>query len=288
MKNIYRKPWFRLLPIVVLIIFLLVDILRLFTPSGGAAGTGFSIYHDSYYGYSINYPSTWKITHIPAHTSEFVAPGSTATCQVSVNVTREAMIPQKALLSIVPRGAYSVSHRTIDGSPAIAFSQYSSRIQSANGYTSASTKKVVVAQSNTAHKVNLYTLSLDLFRAAFVRHNNVEPHTACESNFQMMVNSLVLGKDIQAGVVSPASGNIIDTSNPAVNYAENTWNWWDSSGNCCAKQLDAQTNFECAEFVARALSTEGFMFGLDTHSLQTSYGNYFGYDLLNVGDKDAT
>ncbi len=120
MKNIYRKPWFRLLPIVVLIIFLLVDILRLFTPSGGAAGTGFSIYHDSYYGYSINYPSTWKITHIPAHTSEFVAPGSTATCQVSVNVTREAMIPQKALLSIVPRGAYSVSHRTIDGSPAIA------------------------------------------------------------------------------------------------------------------------------------------------------------------------
>src|SRR6266581_2090896 len=152
MKNIYRKPWFRLLPIVVLIIFLLVDILRLFTPSGGAAGTGFSTYHDSYYGYSINYPGTWKITHIPAHSAEFVAPGSPATCQVSVNVTREAMIPQKALLGVVPRGAYSVSHRTIDSSQAIAFSQYSSSVQGPDGkFTSASTKKVVVGQANTTH-----------------------------------------------------------------------------------------------------------------------------------------
>src|SRR6266699_284579 len=141
MKNIYSKPWFRIFPILVLIIFLLVDILRLYTPSGGAAGTGFSTYHDSYYGYSINYPNAWKITHAPAHTTEFVAPGSIATCQVSVNVTREAMIPQKALLRAVPQGAYSVSHETIDGSPAIAFSEYSSRVQSTNGYTGASTKK---------------------------------------------------------------------------------------------------------------------------------------------------
>jgi hypothetical protein len=94
MKQIYRKPWFRILPIVVLIIFLLVDVLRLFTPSGSAAGTGFSTYHDSYYGYTINYPSTWKMIHNPVHTTEFVAPGSPATCQISVNVTREAMVHQ--------------------------------------------------------------------------------------------------------------------------------------------------------------------------------------------------
>src|SRR5690242_10754923 len=124
MQYIYRKPWFRILPIVVLAIFLLIDILRLFTPSSGAAGTGFSTYHDSYYGYSIDYPKIWKVTHVPTHTTEFVAPGLPATCQVSVYVTRKAMIPQKALLSAVPQGSYSVFHKTIDGSPAIVFSEY--------------------------------------------------------------------------------------------------------------------------------------------------------------------
>ena len=195
MKQIYRKPWFRILPIVVLIIFLLVDVLRLFTPSGSAAGTGFSTYHDSYYGYTINYPSTWKMIHNPVHTTEFAAPGSPATCQISINVTREAMIPQKALLSVVPRGAYSVSHSTIDGSPAIVFSQYSSSVQGPDGkFTSASTKKVVVGQGNTAHGVNLYSLALDMYRAAYLRSKNVEPHTACESDFEVMTNSLVLSK----------------------------------------------------------------------------------------------
>src|SRR6266852_4616197 len=102
MKQIHRRWLWRLLPVLVLIIFVLVDILRLFTPSGQAASTDFLTYHDSYYGYSIDYPKTWKINHGSAHNTMFVAPGSFATCQVGMLVTGKAMIPQKALLAAIP------------------------------------------------------------------------------------------------------------------------------------------------------------------------------------------
>ena len=318
MKQIYRKPWFRILPIVVLIIFLLVDVLRLFTPSGSAAGTGFSTYHDSYYGYTINYPSTWKMMHNPVHTTEFVAPGSPATCQISVNVTREAMIPQKALLSVVPRGAYSISHRIIDGSPAIAFSQYSSSVLGPDGkFTSASTKKVVVGQGNTAHGVNLYSLALDMYRAAFVRSKNDESHTACESDFEVMANSLKLptGTNGVASVVSFDASN-----NPAMQYANSHWNWTnylDTSDlyctyadgynqklypyNCNTQNLysptvpsDAangqlywQPHFQCAEFVSRALSKAGYISLNADSDTQGVYDSYPGYHLTYVGDSST-
>ena len=286
MKQIYRKPWFRILPIVVLIIFLLVDVLRLFTPSGSAAGTGFSTYHDSYYGYTINYPSTWKMIHNPVHTTEFAAPGSPATCQISINVTREAMIPQKALLSVVPRGAYSVSHSTIDGSPAIVFSQYSSSVQGPDGkFTSASTKKVVVGQGNTAHGVNLYSLALDMYRAAYLRSKNVEQHTACESDFEVMANALVLSKGMNGGLGKAASGVRTDPGNLAILYATGHWNWTDAAGDGTVNAGAFQPNFQCAEFVARSLAAEGFMPSLNSTSSQDVFGNFQGYyDLNEVGD----
>ena len=169
---------------------------------------------------------------------------------------------------MVPRGAYSIAHSTIDGSPAIAFSQYSS-VQGPDGkFTSASTKKVVVGQANTAHGANLYSLTLDMYRAAFVRSKNVEPHTACESDLEMMANSLVLSKGLNSGLA-----NVVpkDTSNnPAVSYAEEAWNWSDPSGHINPPNYD-QSNFQCAEFVARALAAAGFMPGLDQSSPQSGY-----------------
>src|SRR5579863_7467020 len=117
MKQLHRRWLWRLLPVLVLIIFVLVDILRLFTPSGEAAATGFLTYHDSHYGYSIDYPKTWKVVQSPSTTTEFVAPGLSATCQVGVLVTSKAMIPQKALLAAIPQGVYAISHSTVSGFP---------------------------------------------------------------------------------------------------------------------------------------------------------------------------
>src|SRR5438270_5454490 len=152
MKNIYRRRWFRILPLIVLAVVLFADIIRVFIPSSNASGTGFSTYHDSFYGYSISYPKDWKITHGSAHITIFVALGKTATCQINIEVTRKALTAQKALMSALPQGAYSISHKTIDGSPALSFSQYSSSVLGPDGkFTSSSTKKLVVAQTNTAH-----------------------------------------------------------------------------------------------------------------------------------------
>src|SRR5256714_8070456 len=211
----------------------------------------------------------------------FVTPGKTATCQVSIEVTRKALTAQKALMSTMPKGAYSISHKTIDGSPALAFSQYSSNVQSPDDkFNSASTKKAVVAQPNTSHGVNLYTLSLGMFRAAFVRSKNTEPHTACESDFEVMTNSLVL--------VNVVPGVLTDPNNPAIQFAEAYWKFTSydqTAGLYCSLQQrytgayttaqcgDHVNNkkvlvpdnyyyqpvYECAEFVARALANEGYI-----------------------------
>jgi|GEM_PF-2438291 len=282
MKQLHRRWLWRLLPVLVLIIFVLVDILRLFTPSGEAAATGFLTYHDSYYGYSIGYPKTWKVAHSPATTTEFVAPGSSATCQVGVLVVSKAMIPQKALLAAIPQGAYAISHSTLNGFPSVGFSHYSSNVRGADGrFTSASAQNIVVAQPNAARGANLYTLSLDMFQGAFVRHNNVEQHTACESNFKAMANSLVLGKGANGAFANVVSNDT--SSNPAVTYAETAWDWADPLGNTTVGSGQWQPGFQCAEFVARALSKAGYI-GLngDTAS-QGAYDNFFGYHLTNVG-----
>src|SRR5947209_14856876 len=151
MRNFYGRSLWRILPIITLAVVVLVGILGSFNPFGtGAAGTGFSTYHDTFYGYSINYPRVWKVTHDHAHTTIFVAPGSQTPCQVSISATRQATTQQKALTNVVPKGAYSVSHTTISGIPAVSFWQYTQRVQNIQGHIDASTKKVVLAQPNSA------------------------------------------------------------------------------------------------------------------------------------------
>ena len=318
MKNLYHKRWFRILPLVVLAMLLFADILRILIPSSSAASTGFLPYHDSYYGYTIQYPQNWKITHNSSHITIFIAPSTTPTCQVSIAATRKALIAQKALMGAMPQGAYSISHKTIDGSPMLAFSQYSSSAQGPDGkFASASTKKVLVAQPNSAHGVNLYTLSLDMFRAAFVRSKNVEPHTACESDFETMANSLMLAQGAN-GMASVVPGVLTDPNNPAIQYAEGHWSWTyynhlssDSHSYYCNSYIEQtlqcdpppnipgtdtndngqfdpgyfQPQFQCAEFVARALAAEGYI-GLDPNLTppigSNSFSNYQSYNLLAV------
>jgi hypothetical protein len=79
----------------------------------------------------------------------------------------------------------------------------------------------------------------------------------------------------------------------AVNYANSHWNWsyYDPKHHIIVPRGAAQNNFECAEFVARALSTEGIIYGphgsLGPNSPQSTYGHdKLGtrtWDLLWVG-----
>ncbi len=300
-----------------LISVLLANILGFLTPkSGEAASINFATYHDTYYGYSIPYPKTWKVTNTATHSVTFVAPGTATPCQVSVNVTRKVMTAQKALTAIVPQGAYSISHPTVAGLPAVSFWQYTSGVQTATGTTSASTRNVVIAQANKANGVNEYTLSLNLFRAAFAQQSGKTAATGCENNFTAMTSSLQIPSGGTNGLTKAVPGVLTDPNNPAIVYAENYWdnNYYDPSNttddlycdksgynggppySCKGSGKNAmlapgvgyyQPYFECAEFVARALAAEGYI-NFDPYTYP-SYGSnslnsFQGYDLLSASN----
>lgn len=80
-------------------------------------------------------------------------------------------------------------------------------------------------------------------------------------------------------------------TNSAVTFANNNWNCATAACTTRVSAGQAQNGYECAEFVARALSTLGIIYGpngdLGTHSAQSAYGNdKLGsktWDLLWVG-----
>lgn len=107
---------------------------------------------------------------------------------------------------------------------------------------------------------------------------------------------LALGGTLLAA--APAFAAVSDPDNPAVSYADAAWNWIDPAGHKApagADPTDYQQNFECAEFVARALADEGLIPGLTENSPRTGPGSFEQYtawnnktyNLLNVGS-DAT
>ncbi|MFD7083129.1 amidase domain-containing protein [Streptomyces sp. NPDC059918] len=76
----------------------------------------------------------------------------------------------------------------------------------------------------------------------------------------------------------------------AVGYADTHWNWtvWNSAAPA-AKDGDYQPDFQCAEFVARALAKAGLVPGLAADDPQDAYYHYKApngkeYDLLLISD----
>jgi CHAP domain len=92
---------------------------------------------------------------------------------------------------------------------------------------------------------------------------------------------------------SQRSANAAASTNSAVNYANSHWNWsyYDPNHHSIVPAGSGQNSFQCAEFVARALSTEGIIYGpkgnLGPNSAQTTYEkDKIGsrtWDLLWVG-----
>lgn len=102
--------------------------------------------------------------------------------------------------------------------------------------------------------------------------------------------STVIALSISAIAGTPAAQAA--TTRPtlgAVQYAEATWNWnwFDSSDHSTVAAGDYQEDFQCAEFVARALAFEGLIPNLSANAPQSAYGAYASggksYALWNVG-----
>jgi hypothetical protein len=78
------------------------------------------------------------------------------------------------------------------------------------------------------------------------------------------------------------------TVKASVQYANSHWNCANAACTSKVSAGSAQPNFQCAEFVSRALAAEGLVPGLKSNSPQSAYLNYKAkngkkYDLLWVG-----
>lgn len=79
-----------------------------------------------------------------------------------------------------------------------------------------------------------------------------------------------------------------NAANAAVSFADSHWNCATAACTSRVSAGSAQPYYQCAEFVARALATEGLIPGLSASSSQSAYGSYHArngktYDLLWVG-----
>ncbi len=99
---------------------------------------------------------------------------------------------------------------------------------------------------------------------------------------------LVAAVLIGAIVFSIAARGEASAANAAVSFADAHWNCATAACTSRVSAGSAQPNYQCAEFVARALAAEGKVPGLSSSSSQSAYGNYHArngktYDLLWVG-----
>jgi Ricin-type beta-trefoil lectin domain-like/CHAP domain len=103
--------------------------------------------------------------------------------------------------------------------------------------------------------------------------------------FSLVCASLLL---FSSGHAQAASSQAVSLS-AAVSYAESYWNCADAACTSRVQQGQAQNNFQCAEFVARALAAAGLIPYLSPYSSQNAYYRYNRngtantYNLLWVG-----
>src|SRR5579885_2784781 len=85
---------------------------------------------------------------------------------------------------------------------------------------------------------------------------------------------LVAAVLIGAIVFSIAARGEASAANAAVSFADAHWNCATAACTSRVSAGSAQPNYQCAEFVARALAAEGKVPGLSSSSSQSAYGNY--------------
>ena len=288
-------------------------------------------YMDPLAGYSFSYPRSWLLATNPdgSHGS-VIDPATRAIFSVAASTVAGA--PDAALDAAVPKGAALVGKRTINGYAAVEFTAAMASGGGSGGTDPATrreVREVIVAARNSAGTTNLYTLAL------------TQPATASGSDdsatFEQIVDGFAPAASgawppfvAQAGVPAPiqaTKGSGCD----AICWADANWNADDYAGNagnasghdcagfddsagqyvaCDARALaalgDFQPDYQCSEFVARALAQDGLVPGLTSGGTgqfgAVSYNSYpfsdatgatgasggdMRYNLLGVGTPGA-
>ncbi len=251
-----------------------------------AASTTWKSFHDPVYGFSLSYPATWQL--IPEQDGSHITLLDPATgTTLSPIVTTQAGTPADALKQARPRaGAINVQTRLVAGHQAwdsvSPFVPGPLTVGKDGARAPAQTRSVVLAVQNQAGTTNVYTF---LLTQPTDRAGKVSAAVKADSTtFEAILKTFALPPTVAP--VAPASGHSCD----AVCWADANWqyNYYDDSdgpyavycdtagynvsystdpectdGNLYGAQVPAtndayfQPNFQCTDYVSRALSQMG-------------------------------
>ena len=254
-------------------------------------------YTDPLAGYSFSYPRSWLLATDPdGNAGSVIDPATRAT--VTVSATTLPAAPEVALAAALPTGAAGVSDRTIAGNPAAEFTAPAAPgagSADADPGTRRRVREVVVAAHNSAGTTNLYTLALTLPTTATGAGT-----TSDDAVFDRLAGGFapassgpalpfVSHPTVPAPIHLPAAracGSICwaDANWSANDYADNASGhdcagYDDNAGQyvtCDTRTLaalgDFQPDYQCSEFVARALAQDGLMPGLTSGGYGSAQG----------------
>lgn len=255
-------------------------------------------YTDPHAGYSFSYPRSWLLATDPDGSSgSAIDPATRAT--VAVAEMTVSGTPDAALASAVPKGAAQVSKRTIAGDSAVEFTAASASGGGGGGTdpaTQREVREVLVAARNSAGATNLYNLAL-----------TAPPGAADEgATFDQIASSFAPASSgswppfgARPGVPAPARATNASGCD-AICWADANWSAGDFRGDasgrdcagfddnagqyvsCDAREMaalgDFQPDYQCSEFVARALAQDGLVPGLTSGGTgqfgDVSYNSY--------------
>lgn len=308
------------------------------SPTASAATPHLVSFHDPVYGFTLSYPATWTL--VPERDGSHITLVNQATLsEISPLITTQTGTVSEGLASTVPSDALNVHTRMVAGERAMEYLvpfMPGSLGDRAHGFRPRlQNHAVAVAAPNNAGSITVYTLLLTQGTDAA---GNVSPAVSADADaLETVVTSLQLPAIISPARISTKQSSQIGPQlfiNPggggcnAVCWADANWNYnlYDDSANgrdcdpgtgaCVYEQTVAggvqgrsQPDFQCAEFVSRALSQSGQIAGLgnggvggytpvSSNSGGFSYGNYSFvttpyssdnyYLLVNVGSNDGT
>jgi hypothetical protein len=282
-------------------------------------------FNDPRYGFSLQYPSNWTL--IPENNgSNITLMDPITTTTLSPIVSTQHATPANILAQPLPAGARKQSLTSIAGHAAIDYIlPYSIPKLAANrGPYGTQSQVVIVPVTNPANTAitTVYTFLMTQSTNGLGQLNTTEQgelptFTSIVQKFVPPTRTLNADGTL-AGIntncyparICWADNNWSDTyytDDPANAYSiycdDNGYNVAYSTNPACINGGNTkraaiptsnayfQPNFECAEFITRALNQDSYLPGLNNGgvggkypaSSWTSYGNYLGYDFLNVG-----
>lgn len=257
-------------------------------------------YTDPHAGYSFSYPRSWLLATDPDGSGGSVIDPATRAA-ITMSAITVAPAPDAALAAALPSGASNVSKRTIAGDLAVAATLASGRTgggSESDPGTSRRVRVVLVAARNTAGATNLYTLALTVPAASSPGATGATG--ADDATFDQLAGGFApASSGLALPLVSHAStpapirpgagytcGSICwaDANWSADDYTDDA-NGHDCSGyddsagqyvTCDARALAApgefQPDYQCSEFVARALAQAGLVPGLTSGGSGSAQG----------------